>query len=103
MPVFGARRLGKDESAVLPNCYVGRMRNPLPFLFLAGALVAADPNTISEKYREPSRKLIEAALDSRDGLQRLQYLCDRIGNRLSGSASLERAVEWSAAEMRKAG
>src|SRR6476646_5875157 len=79
------------------------MTNPLLFLFLAGALVAAEPNHISEKYRAPSRKLIDAALASTDGLQRLQYLCDRIGNRLSGSASLDRAVEWSVGEMRKAG
>jgi Peptidase family M28 len=33
----------------------------------------------------------------------LQYLCDRIGNRVSGSASLDRAIVWAAAEMKKAG
>jgi hypothetical protein len=49
------------------------------------------------------RRDIDAALRDTDGLARLQYLCDRIGNRLSGSASLERAIEWTATEMKKAG
>ena len=72
-------------------------------LVVAGALVAAEPSSITEQYREVSQKLIAAALADQEGLDRLQYLCDRIGNRLSGSASLERAIEWSAAEMKKAG
>jgi hypothetical protein len=79
------------------------MTNPLPFFLLAGALVAAQPANIAEQYREPAQKLIAAALTDNEGLARLQYLCDRIGNRLSGSASLERAIEWAAAEMKKAG
>ena len=70
---------------------------------MAGALVAAEPSNITEKYREPANKLIAAALSDEEGLQRLQYLCDRIGNRLSGTASLERAITWAAAEMKKAG
>jgi hypothetical protein len=79
------------------------MTNPLPFFLVAGALVAAQPTNITEQYRETAQKLIAAALADGEGLERLQYLCDRIGNRLSGSASLERAIEWSAAEMKKAG
>ncbi len=78
------------------------MTKMLPLLLAASAL-AAEPINISEVYREPSQKLIEAALADQEGLQRLQYLCDRIGNRLSGSASLERAIVWAAAEMKKAG
>lgn len=58
---------------------------------------------VSETYKEPARKLIEAALADQEGMQRLEYLCDRIGNRVSGSASLERAIQWAAAEMKKAG
>jgi hypothetical protein len=36
-------------------------------------------------------------------LDRLEYLCDRIGNRVSGSPALEKAVTWAAAEMKSAG
>jgi hypothetical protein len=79
------------------------MRFPLPLILMAGALVAAEPASITEKYREPADKLIAAALADEDGLHRLQYLCDRIGNRISGSASLERAIVWAASEMKKAG
>jgi hypothetical protein len=79
------------------------MVKTLPLLFAAGVLVAAEPVNIFEQYREPAEKLIAAALADTEGLARLQYLCDRIGNRVSGSASLERAIEWAAAEMKKAG
>jgi hypothetical protein len=94
------------------------MRRTFPLLFVAGALVAAPPavaqsvvaqsviahkQTIAEKYTEPSQKLIAAALADQEGLQRLQYLCDRIGNRVSGSESLERAIAWAAAEMKRSG
>jgi carboxypeptidase Q len=34
---------------------------------------------------------------------RLAYLCDRIGNRLAGSESLNQAIRWAAAEMKKDG
>jgi hypothetical protein len=37
------------------------------------------------------------------GYERLATLCDRIGNRLSGSESLLKAVKWSAEEMKEAG
>lgn len=72
-------------------------------MFLAGALVAAEPSSISETYRDTADKLIAAAMADKEGLERLQYLCDRIGNRLSGTPSLERAITWGASEMKKAG
>jgi hypothetical protein len=79
------------------------MLKTLPLIFVASALVAAEPTSIKQQYSEPAQKLINAAFEDTEGLERLQYLCDRIGNRLSGSASLERAIEWAAAEMKKAG
>jgi hypothetical protein len=75
----------------------------LIWLLAAGALVAADTSSISEQYNPAARQLIRAAMSDDAGLARLEYLCDRIGNRLSGSASLERAIQWSAEEMRQAG
>ena len=67
--------------------------------------IAADLATgsVTERYRDAAQKLIAGALADRNSTDRLEYLCDRIGNRVSGSESLERAVEWAAAEMRKAG
>ena len=66
----------------------------------AGQSPAVD---IQKQYGDTAKKLIDAALADTEGMARLQYLCDRIGNRLGGSASLERAITWSAAEMKKAG
>jgi hypothetical protein len=79
------------------------MRITLPLVLMAGALVAAEPSNITEQYHEAANRLIAASLVDEEGLQRLQYLCDRIGNRVSGSASLERAIQWAASEMKKAG
>ena len=69
----------------------------------AAVLVAGDPTKISDKYGDVSQKLTAAALADEHSTKRLEYLCDRIGNRLSGSEALERAVAWSAAEMKMAG
>jgi hypothetical protein len=79
------------------------MRLPLCVLLSGSMLLAAEPANISQQYGATSEKLIAAALSDTEGMQRLEYLCDRIGNRLSGSASLGRAIEWAAAEMKKAG
>ncbi len=49
------------------------------------------------------KKIIDTALHDDAGYARLAYLCDRIGNRLSGSKSMPSAVSWSAEEMKKAG
>ncbi len=69
-------------------------------LVCLSSLRAAD---IASEYGEVSKKIIAAALEDKEGLDRLRYLCDQIGPRLSGSPSLERAIQWSAEEMKKAG
>ncbi len=83
------------------------MRKRLPYACVAvlasHLLFAAEPTNIAQQYGATSEKLIKAALNDTEGMERLQYLCDRIGNRLSGSESLERAIDWAAAEMKKAG
>jgi carboxypeptidase Q len=71
--------------------------------FLSTAISAQSPQQIRETYREKADKIIEAALSDEGVWSKLEYLCDRIGHRLSGSASLERAVEWAAGEMKKDG
>ena len=53
--------------------------------------------------QDNTQRLLSAALASDFGYQRLGYLCDRIGNRLSGSKGLEKAVSWAESEMRRDG
>src|SRR5580692_1950493 len=57
----------------------------------------------AEQNRATADKLIDAALADDAGLKRLEYLCYRIGNRLSGSQSLDKAIAWSSDEMKTAG
>jgi carboxypeptidase Q len=67
---------------------------------LALPLAAAD---LTDQYRATADKLIDAALADTEGYNRLAYLCYRIGNRLSGSSGLEKAVAWSVEQMKAAG
>jgi len=64
--------------------------------------LAADAPDLTP-YRATADRLIDAALADTDGYNRLAYLCYRIGNRLSGSTGLEKAVAWSAEQMKAAG
>lgn len=57
----------------------------------------------NDQYRDTANKLIDAALADDGGLKRFEYLCYRIGNRLSGSQPLDRAISWSVDEMKNAG
>ena len=59
--------------------------------------------TIAERYRDPVEKIVTAAHADRDAYQKLSHLTDRIGNRLSGSAALDRAIAWAAQTMKDDG
>jgi carboxypeptidase Q len=56
-----------------------------------------------DTYREPSARLIGEAMSSRFAWERLAMLGDTFGHRLSGSRSLEEAIQWAVGEMKKDG
>jgi carboxypeptidase Q len=56
-----------------------------------------------EQYREPASRLIGEAVGSTFAWQRLALLTDNIGNRLSGTPALDRAIEWATEEMTRDG
>ncbi len=64
---------------------------------------AADSLNLKAEYQPAADRLIDAALQDKAGYEKLTYLCDRIGNRLSGSESLTKAISWAADQMRKDG
>lgn len=79
-----------------------------PPLFAAAWLCVANAQTandtaIAARYTADANRLMDAALKDDSALNRLEYLCYRIGNRLSGSAALDQAVKWSVDEMTRAG
>ncbi len=84
-------------------------RGAVFLLVCAGVLTAApaandtDPAVTAAKYKDTANKLIDAALASSTGLNRLEYLCYRIGSRLSGSPALDEAIAWSLPMMESSG
>jgi carboxypeptidase Q len=62
----------------------------------------ASPGWI-EPYREPAARLLGEALSSSFAWERLALFGDTFGHRLSGSQSLEDAIQWAAQEMKKDG
>lgn len=74
-------------------------------LFLPGngAAVADSPIPAAEGYRETASRLIGEALTSADAYDNLEWLCDRIGHRLSGSEALDRAIDWAVTTMKTDG
>jgi carboxypeptidase Q len=54
-------------------------------------------------YHEPAARLIGEAVGSTFAWQRLAVLTDSIGNRLSGSPALDRAIQWAIHEMKRDG
>ncbi len=86
-----------------------RWATAFPILFLLGATSNAQVDhrrthaSWIETYREPAARLIGEATASTFAWQRLALLTDTIGNRLSGSPALDRAIQWAVGEMKRDG
>jgi len=66
------------------------------------AAQAAD-SSITARYHDVATTIIQAALADSSAYDRLGRLVDGNGHRLSGSANLERAIDWILGEMKKDG
>jgi hypothetical protein len=64
---------------------------------------AKSPLSWLAPYREPAARLIGEAVGSTFAWQRLALLTDSVGNRLSGSPALDRAIQWAIEEMKRDG
>jgi carboxypeptidase Q len=86
---------------------------PRPFwsvVCAAAALSASSPlraqetgDPLVDPYREAASRIIAAATADSAAWQRLARLTDTFGHRLSGSRSLEQAIDWILAEMKRDG
>ena len=82
-------------------------------LLASGARIApADPPAASRpaaefqlpaEYARVADRIIAAALARRGAYDKLERLCDDVGHRLSGSAALDRAIEWAVATLKAEG
>jgi len=72
---------------------------------LLGSALAAQPaSAIPAKYRDIANRIIAAAqVDSAGAWNRIAELTDRFGHRLSGSAALEQAIDWTVETMKRDG
>jgi len=69
----------------------------------ASATTLWSQSPIDAQYRIVTDRIIDAALADSSAYARLSELVDRFGNRLSGSANLERALDWIMTEMERDG
>ena len=61
------------------------------------------PNPIATKYQAIADRLTDAALADSAAWNKIAELTDRFGNRISGSAALEQAIDWIMARMKTEG
>jgi len=71
-------------------------------LSTAGAL-AGEPASLDTMYRETAEQITQAAMGNETAWERLAFVCDEIGPRLSGSAQYEQAVRWAVEQMKSDG
>ena len=79
------------------------MKRALWFLGLCVVPTVLSAQLDVEPHRASSQRLIQAALRDSFAYKRLSQLVDGFGHRMSGSESLERAIDWILAEMRRDG
>jgi carboxypeptidase Q len=70
---------------------------------LLASPAAAQSSPIATTYRAAADSLIDAALKDSAAWNRLATMTDTFGNRLSGTESLERTIDWVIAEMKRDG
>ncbi|HXV15658.1 MAG TPA: M20/M25/M40 family metallo-hydrolase, partial [Gemmatimonadaceae bacterium] len=71
-------------------------------VFVAPSIVNAQ-TPIADTYRPTANRIITAALADSSAWNKLAELTDKFGPRLSGSASLESAIDWILAQMKSDG
>ena len=81
---------GKLNHTILKNIWVT--------LLLISCLI--NGRSKPEEFLMDSQNIINAAMNDSTAYERLAYLCDTFGPRLSGSSNLEKALDWIISEMR---
>ena len=79
------------------------MTKILNFIILVFILSFTSANPIPDKYQKIANDIIEASLTDSLTYNRLAYLCDTFGPRLSGSTNLENAIDWILKAMKNDG
>jgi carboxypeptidase Q len=82
-----------------PMTTFSRSLAPLALAALAAGACRRPPPTAAEataaSYRESADRIVTSSLNSDGAWQKLSYLTDEIGARISGSTELDRAIAWA--------
>jgi carboxypeptidase Q len=79
------------------------LRSSLAAALLVLTAGAAGAQSLADQYQDAAGRIIRTALADSAAWHRLAELTDRFGHRLSGSASLEQAIDWMLDAMRHDG
>lgn len=91
-------------SALLVSCAPATYEASTPaWVNDTSSLEPATPTPIAQKYRVVADKIIAHARADRGAYAKLAELTDKIGNRLAGSAALDRAIAWAVKTMKDDG
>ncbi len=66
-------------------------------------IACGQPSSPVHSYQATAKRIIEAALADTVGFDRLAYLVDTFGPRLSGSENLENAIDWAITALAESG
>ncbi len=73
------------------------------FSLICLPILTYSQNEVFEKYKDAAARIMTAAYADTAAWERLAYMCDTFGPRLSGSDNLEKSIEWIYNEMKKDG
>ena len=73
------------------------------YIFIFFILCLSMASDLESKYSAAAKKIIMSLDDDSLGYNRLGYLCDMFGPRLSGSKNLEKSIDWIIREMKNDG
>src|ERR1051326_6082743 len=95
----------RPRSTPLSSLFIPRTLTAVVAVLLTTALVAAQAKLTPEQTAALAldRKILEGAKHDSEVMKNLTYLSDEIGARLTGSAALRRANDWTADKMRRYG
>ena len=73
------------------------------YIFIFFILCLSMASDLKSQYSAAAKKIIMSIDDDSLGYNRLGYLCDMFGPRLSGSKNLEKSIDWIIREMKNDG
>lgn len=70
---------------------------------ISGFSLYASDNILTKVYSSDAEKIIHKAMEDSSSWERLAYMCDTFGPRLTGSEGLEKSLQWILQELEKDG